>query len=296
MPEHFYGWTPSLPDQRDIIYSAPREALEALPPAIDLSTPALPPPFEPVFDQGRLGSCGPQTESSDIIFSAWLGGISPIPPPSRLFLYYTTRMEMGTVGSDSGVSNRVMLKALAKYGWCDESLWPYDPVRFTQRPPQACWDQAALRKDSKYESVPQSLSQMKAVLAGNDPFIFGFTVYESFESQQVVQTGIVPMPRQNERVLGGHDVLIVGYDDSTQRFKFKNSWGRDWGANGYGWFPYSFCINPQISGDFWTVQHAAFPAPAPPIPPVPPTPLPGAVKYVILADASNQELSRFVVA
>ena len=66
---------------------------------------------------------------------------------------------------------------------------------------------------------------MKGCLASGYPFVFGFTVYDSFESQQVAKTGVVPMPAAGESVLGGHAVMAVGYDDSQQRFIVRNSWG-----------------------------------------------------------------------
>ncbi len=104
---------------------------------------------------------------------------------------------------------------------------------------------------------------MKACLVGNPsanikgrPFIFGFTVYESFESEEVTKTGIVPLPEASESVKGGHDVLAVGYDDSTRRMKMKNHWGVSWGDKGYFYMPYAYCTDPKLSGDFWVVNFA----------------------------------------
>ena len=80
---------------------------------------------------------------------------------------------------------------------------------------------------------------MKGCLAEGFPFVFGITVYESMMSDAVAQTGIVPMPTTQEKVLGGHAILAVGFDDKTQRFKFRNSWGTTWGDDGYGYLPYA---------------------------------------------------------
>jgi C1A family cysteine protease len=207
--------------------------------------------------------------------------LASIEMPSRLFTYYATRELMNTIESDSGVDNRSLLKSLARFGWCDESLWPYNPNRFRDRPPTAAYEQAATRKIVQYLSVPQTLTQMKGCLAGGDPFIFGFTVYESLMSDTVERTGVVPMPRQYEVAVGGHDVLIVGYNDATRHFKFRNSWGQ-WGQNnaGCGFIPYEYAANPQLASDFWTVRHSAIPTPTPepvpvPIPTPVPTPVPG---------------------
>jgi hypothetical protein len=261
--QHAYGWHPSPPDFRDHVYAIkPTVDLAALPAAVDLSSP-------PIFDQGAIGSCGAQSAAADILHAALSQQKLPTAPtPSRLFIYWIARYVMGTVNQDSGVNNRALLKALAKYGWCDESLWEHDIRRFKVQPTQEAFKQAATRKIEKYESVPQDLLTMKAALAAGDTFIFGFSVYSSLETQAVQASGIVPMPKNSDRFKGGHDVAIVGYDDSTGRFKFKNSWGERWGRNGFGEIPYEYATNPKLAGDFWTVTHAALPDPKPtPTPP-----------------------------
>jgi C1A family cysteine protease len=86
------------------------------------------------------------------------------------------------------------------------------------------------------------------------PFAFGFTVYESFESDAVAQTGIVPMPSSNEEVLGGHAVLAVGYDDASTSFIVRNSWGPNWGQKGYYQMPYGYLTNTDLASDFWAIQ------------------------------------------
>jgi hypothetical protein len=252
--DHHYGWVPQLPDQRDELYAyrAPRLAVANLPSSVDLIVPGL-----PVLNQGQIGSCGPNSSAQDLHFND-----TSLPFPSRLYIYYNTRVLMGTVNQDSGVDNRSMMKALAQWGWCDETQWPYETSRYTVRPPQACYTQGATRKIAEYSAVPQNLDQMKACLAGGDPFIFGFTVYESFETPEVSRTGLVPMPKKSERVLGGHDVWMVGYDDATGRMKFRNSWG-EWGLQGCGYFPYAYTTDPNLSRDFWTVPSSKGPPPSP---------------------------------
>jgi C1A family cysteine protease len=95
---------------------------------------------------------------------------------------------------------------------------------------------------------------MKACLASGYPFIFGFTVYDSFESDAVAKTGIVPMPSKTELVLGGHAVMAVGYDDSKKWFIVRNSWGEDWGDKGYFYIPYDYLTNKNLASDFWTIK------------------------------------------
>src|SRR5262249_51448212 len=146
MPKYSYGWKPSPPDVRDLMYAAPHYVLASLPDAVDLTTGLTSPPWLPIYDQGNIGSCGPHSETADLVFAALnQQGLASVPMPSRLFIYYCARLTMGTVDQDSGVDNRSMLKAIAKYGWCDESLWPYLTDRFAAKPSQQCFDQAAGR-------------------------------------------------------------------------------------------------------------------------------------------------------
>jgi C1A family cysteine protease len=105
-----------------------------------------------------------------------------------------------------------------------------------------------------YAHVAQNLVQMQGCLASGYPFVFGFTVYDSFESDAVAQTGNVPMPIPAENVLGGHAVLAVGYDNTKRVFIVRNSWGPDWGAKGYCYMPYEYLLTPSYSSDFWTIR------------------------------------------
>jgi C1A family cysteine protease len=111
-----------------------------------------------------------------------------------------------------------------------------------------------LKKVIAYHRVVQNLQQMKGCLAQGYPFVFGFTVYESFESDEVAKTGIVPMPNLNEQQVGGHAVMAVGYDDAQQRFIVRNSWGTDCGIDGYFTMPYTYLTDHQYSTDFWTIR------------------------------------------
>jgi C1A family cysteine protease len=90
--------------------------------------------------------------------------------------------------------------------------------------------------------------------------VFGFTVYESFESEQVAKTGKVPLPPRSEQVLGGHAVLAVGYNDAQQSFIVRNSWGPNWGMKGYFWMPYGYVTDPQLASDFWAIYTVEEPA------------------------------------
>jgi C1A family cysteine protease len=243
-----YGWIPDLPDERDHIYAAPPRFLSALPPSTDLR-----PQCPAVYDQGMLGSCTANAIGGAIEFDRLKQKLTDF-VPSRLFIYYNERVIEGTVYSDSGAQIRDGIKSVASQGVCPEPEWPYDITKFTQKPPAKAYADAVTDRAVSYQSLIQDLNQMKGCLASGYPFVFGFTVYESFESAAVAQSGHAPLPEPRERAIGGHAVMAVGYEDSHQRFILRNSWGSGWGMDGYFTLPYAYLIQSVLSSDFWTIR------------------------------------------
>jgi len=242
-----YGWHPDLPDGRDLLYQAPRRLAKALPAKADLR-----PWCSPVEDQGALGSCTANALAGALEFLENKARQAPFADLSRLFIYYNERVLEHSTASDSGAQLRDGVKSLAKLGVCKESLWPYAIACFAQKPGPACYKDAAKRVISAYHRI-LGLQQLKACLASGYPVAFGFTVYASFESQAVAKSGIMPMPRPGEAVLGGHAVLACGYDDKAKRLLVRNSWGPAWGMQGYFTMPYAYVQAPGLASDFWTI-------------------------------------------
>ena len=244
-----FGWVPDLPDHRDHMYNAPLGIVTALPAKVDLRSKC-----PPVVDQGQLGSCTANAIGGAHRFSQMKQSATGDFMPSRLFIYYNERVMEGTVSEDAGAMIRDGVKSIAKQGVCPEKMWPYQINKFTTKPSAACYKEALKHQAISYQRVTQSLAQMKGCLGSGFPFVFGFTVYESFQSANVAKTGTVPMPGQGEGVLGGHAVLAVGYDDAKQRFTVMNSWGTGWGAKGYFTIPYGYLTDSDLSADFWTIR------------------------------------------
>ena len=147
------------------------------------------------------------------------------------------------------------MKSVVKQGACKEDpTWPYRIDKFTKKPTKAAYDEGEKHQAIRYLRVTQALSQLKGCLASGFPFIYGFAVYESFESADVAESGHVPMPKAKEALLGGHAVLAVGYDEAKQWFIVRNSWGKGWGMNGYFTMPYPYLLQGSLSSDFWTIR------------------------------------------
>lgn len=243
-----YGWVPDLPDMRDHMFSAPQEVLDALPAKVDLR-PGCP----PVYDQGQLGSCTANGIGAAYQYMQRKQKMADF-MPSRLFVYYNERSMEGTVDTDSGAMIRDGVKSVATLGLCPEAMWAYDITKFRAKPPAACYTTALKNQAIVYRRVINTnRSQIQGALASGTPVVFGFTVYESFETAAVAKTGAVPLPGHGEKVLGGHCVVAVGYDDATQRFLVRNSWGTGWGDKGYCTMPYAYLTDANLARDFWAI-------------------------------------------
>jgi C1A family cysteine protease len=259
-----YGWIADLPDHRDFVYGAPAAVAAALPPKVDLRKTKLLPA---VYNQGRIGSCTANAIAGALQFTRHKEGHSPDFTPARLFIYWNERNVEHTVPLDNGAQIRDGIKVVNKLGVVPESEWTYDDTpanpnthlwpagaKPALRPPPAVFTDAKNYQAIGYQRILRALSQFKGVLASGYPFVFGFTVYASFESAAVAQTGKLNLPAPKEDCLGGHAVLAVGYDDSSQRFIVRNSWGSGWGQAGYFTMPYAYLLDGNLSDDFWTIR------------------------------------------
>ena len=246
--QRWYGWLPDLPDHRDLMYSAIKPSLAALPSRIDLRATC-----SPVENQGNLGSCTANALAGAVEFLELKDDL-PLVTVSRLFIYYNERVIEGTVNQDSGAFIRDGVKSLAKQGVCPEEEWPYRIASFKNKPTAKCYSDAQKHQITSYYRI-STVDEMRTCLADGFPFVFGFTVYSAFESATVARSGVVNMPGPDETVVGGHAVLAVGYDDSQNRFTVRNSWDTDWGMKGYFTMPYNY-LDPakNLADDFWTIR------------------------------------------
>lgn len=254
------GWIRDLPDPRDQLYSAPLTVLKALPMSVDLKTEF------PIYDQGRIGSCTANALAGAVQFDRLKSKQAPDFVPSRLFIYYNERKIEGHVANDAGAQIRDGIKSLQKLGVCSESEWPYDdtPAAYeggpfpknskpAAQPKKTCYDDAGKYVITSYQRLTPTLNQLRGCLAAGFPFVFGFTVFEGWYSQNP-RPAIIPLPGANDSAIGGHAVMCVGYNNETSLFKIRNSWGANVGKKGYFFMPYAYLTDGSMAADFWAIN------------------------------------------
>ena len=245
-----YGWKPDIPDVRDKKLKFSNHHYTQMRSKIDLRSD-----FGSVYTQGSLGSCTANAICGAFVYDQKKQNL-PKFNPSRLFLYYNERDMENTVNIDSGASIRDGIKSINKQGVCEEVLWPYQIEYFTNKPLSNCYKEAKFHKGIRYKRLTNDLDSLKTCLSLGRPFIFGFAVYESFEDPTSwdPKNDAMPIPNPNkEKLLGGHAVVAVGYSDKRKSFLIRNSWGREFGMDGYFLMPYKY-ITSEACSDFWVLE------------------------------------------
>lgn len=237
-------------DGRD--YKLTRQVFSTFPPQFDVRDN-----YEdvPVFDQKTAGTCTAQATALAYILHLKKRKL-PSFVPSRCYIYANSRLLVGTdVSQDSGAELRDVMRAVDKFDTCDEILWPYEEINYFRKPTKACYAAAKKHATFQYLAVQRGLKSLKQCLYDGNGVVFGIMIYESFMSEEVTRTGVVPMPDvKNEECIGGHAVCLVGWDDSKESFLVQNSWSESFGVKGCFWLKYEYVLDPALSDDFWVIE------------------------------------------
>lgn len=260
LDQHYGGWRRSLP------VSLP--TAEAVTAAVTVKPQVDP---RSVTDglrnsQWALGSCTANATSKAFRYDTILDD-KDCGALSRFDIYWQEREREGALGrGDTGAIGHDAYWAASNMGFILEKDWPYTWPGMEQGEecPEDVFDPAAepcttvertYKLTKSWAEVPQTETAIKQVLSNRQTISFGFTVYESFESAEVAKTGVVPMPKAGEQILGGHETWLVGYLKADPKYALvQNSWGAGWGMEGYFLIPWSFLTNRNLASDFCTIE------------------------------------------
>jgi C1A family cysteine protease len=215
-----------------------------------------------IYDQSTLGSCTANAfcAACNILQNIKYGKISFW--PSRLFLYFHERLledpnHNVSDLTDSGADVVDGASYVKTFGICSETSWPYDITKYNDTPPSNCDQEALGNKIGSYHTLPiddNLLTNIKQAITNKTPVLIAVSVYDSFESESVAVSGLVPIPQSSENLLGGHELCLVGYNDTTQLFTVQNSWGSGWGKGGYAYFPYKYIADSNLCSECTVIQ------------------------------------------
>jgi len=203
---------------------------------------------------------------------------------SQMFIYYNEREIEGKVDINATVFIRNGIKSLFNSGICSDKLWPYPKdalpeyvieamntgtssdvqqavgkavkqyqkevqVVISETPSPSAIAQAKKHRISRYASlsIENGLDELKHALSKGLPFVFGMMVPVGFFITP--ETGLFKMPSKDTKRLGGHAMIAVGFDDQKQHFIVRNSYGVDFGDNGYCYIPYEFFTSSYPTAD-----------------------------------------------
>jgi C1A family cysteine protease len=248
---HKLGYKPDLPDFRDYRL---RDAIPINPASWKKETHNVL-KDSVIRNQGNSNSC---------TGFAWAGLLQLVHKSldsSELFIYWCERVLEKDTKNDSGAEIRDGAKTIVKWGAAPRQLWPFSIDRIKTQPPKTVYNEASRHLINKYYRL-ESPDEIMQNLSNGYGMVAGVAVYESFDSQEAANTGVIPMPKKTEQLFGGHAIVILDYappqvyglTGDKPVFLFRNSWGARWGRHGYGILPYDFVMNPNLSCDMWTIR------------------------------------------
>jgi C1A family cysteine protease len=253
--DYKFGYVPDKVDPRDYRFESIKKfTFDDLPTRINMRKD-----MTPIENQNPLNSCVAQAVVGSLeclylrrFFSRW--PCFRYRDYSRLFVYYWARYLDGWQDFDDGCRIRTAIKSIRRYGICQEKYWPYDIQKWSVMPNKESCDKAAKRKIKDYYRV-ETTDDFLSALAGKLPVIFGAELYSSFNSDPARFVGKVPLPKKDEKMIGRHAMLAVGYNLKTERIIVRNSWGAKWGSSGYCYMPLAYFMPlGKLVHDCWVVR------------------------------------------
>lgn len=205
----------------------------------------------PVLKQGHVNACAANAVANALNYEFRRGPHTL----SRMFMYYVARhhiLGMADLAPDAGCSLRDVCRAVMMFGACDEGMWPYARKLIGRRPPPRVYKAARALPQVRYEMMAQKLPHLVDCLVRGHPIVMGMSVFTNIRGAR--HTGVISMPGPGDVHLGGHAVVLCGYDMRTRFFRIQNCWGTAWGDEGYMHMPFEYVLDPELCWDIWVFR------------------------------------------
>ncbi len=189
----------------------------------------------PVRDQGRRGTCLAFATCAAHEQARLRRRGEPRRQLGEELLYWRCKQLDGDHEEGTSVSSASC--ALRQPGQSAAGLWPYQGERDASAadycPPPAALDRSAMRRASLVETAA-SAENIQSLLNSGQAVVLAIRLWDQFFT---AHRGALQAPSPTDLIVGGHAVVVVGFDKDGKRLLIRNSWGRSWGAEGHAWLP-----------------------------------------------------------
>jgi hypothetical protein len=205
--------------------------------------------FPEIVEQGNVDCCVPTCLSTIFYYNMFKQGNTLKFRFSRLFLYYNVRKFYDETSDDNGARIIDCIKILKNKGATPEMTHPYHEKFIYDKPNEISYKLAKYCKLLGFKQLKSSEINKNLLL--NNLVICGIKVYDNFNNKNSIKTGKILNPTSNNELIGGHSIIIVGFNDITKEYTFLNSWGKAWGDDGFGYIQYDYIHNSELTDEFF---------------------------------------------
>lgn len=213
--------------------------------------------FPEIVDQGNIESCVPTCISTIYYYLTMKQSNHINFRISRLYLYYQVR-KLYDIGTDDGSTIKDCINILHKDGIVPEFLYPYITSKVFNNPSEFLDRYSRFCKCLGFKNISRKVIKQK--LLQDHPVLCGIKLFDSVYSDEVKNTGIIKFSDEYDKILGGHCIILIGFDDDKKHYKFINSWGTNWGDKGFGYLPYEYIKNDKLSNEFYIIKKISNPS------------------------------------
>ena len=196
-------------------------------------------PF-PIRNQGGINACVAIALADACAWALLQAGETDFKTgASAMFLHFTARRALGQVNRNLGVPPKAAIDALRAKGVCPEPSYPNTTTDFRATPPPGAFDRAQKFRDWRVEALSQTTDAFVTELQNGHPILACLRLapnqHAALFSAKGDGDGHIPDPIGT--AIFNHAMLRVGYEPTTDCFRFRNSLGPNRGADGHAIVP-----------------------------------------------------------